>query len=57
MQSKNHSVIKSMDYFRSVFDVKGMSCGACVMAVEKTVLKLNGVKQVAVALLTEKAEV
>ncbi len=57
MLSKNHSVIKSMDYFRSVFDVKGMSCGACVMAVEKTVLKLNGVKQVAVALLTEKAEV
>lgn len=42
---------------KSIFEVKGMTCGACVASVERAVLKNQGVKQVSVALLTETAEV
>jgi Cu+-exporting ATPase len=42
---------------KSMFEVKGMTCGACVASVERAILKLQGVKQVSVALLTETAEV
>ena len=42
---------------RSCFEVKGMTCGACVSSVERAVGRLRGVKQVSVALLTETAEV
>jgi copper ion binding protein len=42
---------------KSTFEIKGMTCGACVASVEKAIQKLEGVKQVYVALLTETAEV
>jgi Cu+-exporting ATPase len=42
---------------RSVFSVKGMSCGACVAAVERVLRKHKCISKVAVALLTEKVEV
>mmetsp|Transcript_17374 Transcript_17374/g.29091 ORF Transcript_17374/g.29091 Transcript_17374/m.29091 type:complete len:1503 (+) Transcript_17374:65-4573(+) len=42
---------------RSVFSVKGMSCGACVAAVERVLRKHNAISKVSVALLTEKVEV
>lgn len=39
------------------FDVKGMTCAACSAHVEKSVKKLDGVKSVAVSLLTNSMEV
>ena len=39
------------------FDVKGMTCAACSAHVEKSVKKLEGVKSVAVSLLTNSMEV
>ena len=42
---------------KSVFSVKGMTCGACVASVERGLEKIPGVKSVSVALLTETAEV
>lgn len=39
------------------FDVKGMTCAACSAHVEKSVRKLDGVKSVAVSLLTNSMEV
>lgn len=42
---------------RSVFGVKGMSCGACVAAVERVLRKHKSISRVSVALLTEKVEV
>ena len=41
----------------SVLQVRGMTCGACVAAVERVIRKHNSVRRVSVALLTEKAEV
>ncbi|HWO76761.1 MAG TPA: copper chaperone CopZ [Bacillus sp. (in: firmicutes)] len=40
-----------------VLDVKGMSCGHCVRAIEGAVGGLNGVEKVAVALEEGKVEV
>ncbi|XP_075553574.1 copper-transporting ATPase 2-like isoform X2 [Dermacentor variabilis] len=37
--------------------VRGMTCASCVSAVEKNLLKLNGVAQALVSLLSERAEV
>ena len=34
------------------FDISGMTCSACSARIEKTVGKINGVKEVAVSLLT-----
>jgi copper chaperone CopZ len=42
---------------RTVLEVKGMSCGACVAAIERLLLSQAGVHQASVALLTERAEV
>lgn len=42
---------------RTVLEVKGMSCGACVAAIERLLLSYPGVHQASVALLTERAEV
>ena len=42
---------------KSIFAVRGMTCGSCVASVEKSINKVNGVKHVSVALLTETAEV
>lgn len=39
------------------FDVEGMTCAACVSAVEKSVRKLDGVKEVNVSLLTNSMNV
>jgi copper chaperone len=41
----------------TVLNVKGMSCGHCVKAVEGSVGELNGVKSVNVTLETGKVEV
>jgi P-type Cu+ transporter len=40
-----------------MFEVKGMSCGSCVAAIERLLLSHPGVEQASVALLTEKAHV
>lgn len=40
-----------------VFDVKGMTCAACSAHVEKSVSKLDGVRNVTVSLLTNSMEV
>jgi copper chaperone len=40
-----------------ILDVKGMSCGHCVKAVESSVGDLNGVTSVTVTLETGKVEV
>lgn len=40
-----------------MFEVKGMSCGSCVSAIERLLLSHPGVEQASVALLTEKAHV
>lgn len=42
---------------KSVFAVRGMTCGSCVASVERSIKKVPGVKHVSVALLTETAEV
>ncbi|MGP1439866.1 MAG: heavy metal translocating P-type ATPase [Treponema sp.] len=39
------------------FDVFGMSCAACSSAIEKTLLKLDGIKKVQVSLLTNSMKV
>ncbi len=41
----------------TILDVKGMSCGHCVKAVESSVGDLNGVTSVTVTLETGKVEV
>lgn len=40
-----------------MYEVKGMSCGACVSAIERLLLSHQGVEQASVALLTERANV
>ena len=57
LHSVASSKSNSSELTRSVFSVKGMSCGACVSAVERVVRKHDCVKKVSVALLTEKLEV
>jgi copper chaperone CopZ len=42
---------------KSVFSVRGMTCGSCVASLERGLGRLAGVKHVSVALLTETAEV
>lgn len=40
-----------------MYEVKGMSCGACVSAIERLLLSQPGVEHASVALLTERANV
>lgn len=42
---------------KSVYTVKGMTCGACVASIERALGKVDGVKSVSVALLTETTEI
>lgn len=42
---------------KKTFDVEGMTCASCVRAVEKSVKKVKGVKDVSVNLLANKMEV
>ncbi|CDW57367.1 copper transporting atpase [Trichuris trichiura] len=45
------------DYDRCTIAIQGMTCASCVAHIEKTVMKVDGVKRVLVALIAGKAEV
>ena len=47
----------SGDWQTAHFQISGMTCSSCVARIEREVIKLSGVKKVAVALMAEKAEV
>lgn len=42
---------------REIIDVEGMTCGGCVMSVEKALQRVPGVKKVDVSLASKKATV
>ncbi|GAE27786.1 lead, cadmium, zinc and mercury transporting ATPase [Halalkalibacter wakoensis JCM 9140] len=42
---------------KMIFSIKGMTCASCVNRVEKMILKVDGVKEVAVNLATHQAQV
>uniref|UniRef100_A0A5S6Q2R6 HMA domain-containing protein n=1 Tax=Trichuris muris TaxID=70415 RepID=A0A5S6Q2R6_TRIMR len=45
------------EYERCTIAIQGMTCASCVAHIEKTVMKVDGVKRVLVALIAGKAEV
>ncbi|KFD68054.1 hypothetical protein M514_03388 [Trichuris suis] len=45
------------EYDRCTIAIQGMTCASCVAHIEKTVMKVDGVKRVLVALIAGKAEV
>ncbi|KAL3879471.1 hypothetical protein ACJMK2_031767 [Sinanodonta woodiana] len=45
------------EYDKCYFKVTGMTCASCVNAIEKNLMKVEGVKSVLVALMAQKAEV
>ncbi len=54
-----HSALQgdSSSLKKSIFDVQGMTCSACVATIENYVKSSEGVEAVSVGLLQEKAEV
>lgn len=46
-----------MNNIKKTFSIKGMHCASCVLAIEKSLQKINGVSEANVNLMTEKATV
>ncbi|XP_014781705.1 copper-transporting ATPase 1 isoform X2 [Octopus bimaculoides] len=55
--SSNDDALENIEYEKCFFVVTGMTCASCVALIENNISKVEGVKNVLVALMSQKAEV
>ncbi|GAB1602862.1 copper-transporting ATPase 1-like isoform X1 [Argonauta hians] len=55
--SSNDDAVENIEYEKCFFVVTGMTCASCVALIENNVSKIEGIKNVLVALMSQKAEV